>query len=98
MVLVMTGVFLIANISLMFNIIYYNYLQLNKLESVVSHYLNFDFNNLISSISTGVNLFVYIKFNRVFRKDFLDLLGKLTPCFSRVQQGDSFAMLNRWQN
>jgi hypothetical protein len=87
MVLVLTAIFITSRIVMLLALSYHTYTLLNMIVEIdLNYYLNFFAYDLNYSLTTGVNFFIYIKFNRNFRTSCLDLLQKITPCLPHARQ------------
>jgi hypothetical protein len=73
MVIVLTGVFFISRIIYIFSVCFASYHSMNHLKRPqFSFYLNFFSHDFNFSVTIGANMFIYFKFNRAFRKSFLN--------------------------
>jgi hypothetical protein len=79
LVLAMSVVFLISRIFLIFTVSYYVYDSFSIPSVELKLYLNFFAYDLNYLITSGLNLFFYINFNRLFKKCLFDLLKNILP-------------------
>jgi hypothetical protein len=81
LVLVMTAIFLASRLAQVSSLSYHVYLYINNMNTELNSYLRFFAFDLIFAVVSGINIFLYSKFNIVFRETFLKLFRKINKFF-----------------